>query len=78
MDRVAVFVDAGYVFAQGSILLAGKKLPRGEVVLDHGAAVDALTQFAEKVSGAQLLRIYCVRRDVHWTHSAAPHARPPG
>lgn len=35
MDRVAVFVDAGYVFAQGSVLLSGKKLPRSEVVLDH-------------------------------------------
>ena len=28
MDRVAVFVDAGYLFAQGSALLAGRKLPR--------------------------------------------------
>lgn len=35
MDRVAVFVDAGYVFAQGSVLLAGKKLPRGEIALDR-------------------------------------------
>jgi len=34
MDRVAVFVDAGYLFAQGSVLLAGKKLPRSELVLD--------------------------------------------
>ena len=30
-DRVAVFVDAGYVFAQGSVPLAGRKLPRSEV-----------------------------------------------
>lgn len=26
MDRVAVFIDAGYLFAQGSLLLAGRKL----------------------------------------------------
>jgi hypothetical protein len=25
MDRVAVFVDAGYLFAQGSIALVGQK-----------------------------------------------------
>ena len=29
MDRVAVFVDAGYLFAQGSVALGGQKLPRG-------------------------------------------------
>ena len=28
MNRVPVFVDAGYVFAQGSVLLAGWTLPR--------------------------------------------------
>ena len=33
MDRVAVFVDAGYLFAQGSVALAGQKLPRGRLVL---------------------------------------------
>ena len=31
MDRVAVFVDAGYLFAQGSIELCGTKLARGEI-----------------------------------------------
>jgi hypothetical protein len=34
MNRVADFVDAGYVFAQGSVLLAGRELPRGETSLD--------------------------------------------
>lgn len=58
MNRVAVFVDAGYVFAQGSVLLNGKKLPRSEVVLDHDATVATLKGFAERVSGAALLRIY--------------------
>jgi uncharacterized LabA/DUF88 family protein len=58
MNRVAVFVDAGYVFAQGSVLLAGKKLLRGEIALDHGAAINAFASFAEKVCGFKLLRVY--------------------
>lgn len=58
MDRVAVFVDAGYLFAQGSVLLAGKKLPRSEIVLNHEAAVLALGEFAARVSGVPLLRVY--------------------
>ena len=33
MDRVAVFVDAGYLFAQGAIEMFGKKLKRGEMSL---------------------------------------------
>lgn len=48
MDRVAVFVDAGYVFAQGSALLAGRKLSRGEISLDHDTAIKSLTAFAER------------------------------
>jgi uncharacterized LabA/DUF88 family protein len=58
MDRVAVFVDAGYLFAQGTTLLTGRKLVRGEVTLDHSKVADALQQFAERVSGLKLLRIY--------------------
>ena len=58
MDRVAAFVDAGYLFAQGSILLAGRRLTRGEVQLDHEAVVRMLTAFCESVSSVPLLRIY--------------------
>jgi len=58
MDRVAVFVDAGYLFAQGSALLAGKKLNRGEISLDHEAAIKALAQFATEISNLPLLRVY--------------------
>jgi len=63
MDRVAVFIDAGYLFAQGSILVSGARpgarpLPRSRTRLDEAAAVD----FFEKVAGAcanlPLLRIY--------------------
>lgn len=37
MDRTGVFVDAGYLFAAGSILLSGEKLRRGEVNLTNDA-----------------------------------------
>jgi uncharacterized LabA/DUF88 family protein len=58
VDRVAVFVDAGYLFAQGSVELHGEKLTRGELLLDHEAVVSKLHAFAEQVSGLPLLRIY--------------------
>ena len=58
MDRVAVFVDAGYLFAQGSIEICGTKLTRGEIVLDHNAVTATLRAFAEAASELPLLRIY--------------------
>lgn len=58
MDRVAVFVDAGYLFAQGSAFLAGRKLPRAQVTLFHEVAVKALAEFAIKLSQVPLLRLY--------------------
>ena len=59
MERVAVFVDAGYLFAQGSILLGGGgKLPRGEILLDHAAAAAFFAVRAREISGGSLLRIY--------------------
>ncbi|HWO25853.1 MAG TPA: NYN domain-containing protein [Kofleriaceae bacterium] len=59
MDRVAVFVDAGYLFAQGSILVSGgQKLRRGEVRLDETAALDFLRRLAQAITNLPLLRIY--------------------
>lgn len=58
MDRVAVFVDAGCLFAQGSQELCGRKLERRHLSLDHRALIDALKEFAERTSGLPLLRIY--------------------
>lgn len=58
MDRVAVFVDAGYLFAQGGQLLAGKKLQRSELSLDYEKVIESLSRFAERVSDAKLLRVY--------------------
>lgn len=58
MDRVAVFVDAGYLFAQGSSLLTGQKHPRGDLTLDYEAVAASLREFATRVAGVPLLRIY--------------------
>ncbi len=58
MDRVCVFVDAGYLFAQGSVTLSGQKQPRSSVIFDPERAAEALEAFASTVSGLPLLRIY--------------------
>lgn len=58
MARVAVFVDAGYLFAQGGRLLTGRKVVRGELSLDHTKVAEVLQQFAERVTNEKLLRIY--------------------
>lgn len=51
-------MDAGYVFAAGSILVTGEKLTRGQISIDHDAMVNELTAFAKNVAGLPLLRIY--------------------
>ena len=59
MDRVAVFVDAGYLFAQGSAALTGSKKARTELVLDAPQAVTALRSVAsDKAPECKLLRMY--------------------
>lgn len=58
MDRVAVFIDAGYLFAQGSVVLSGRKLPRGEVLLDPSRTLSAVEAFAESAAGVPMLRTY--------------------
>lgn len=58
MNRVAVFVDAGYLFAQGSYELSGEKQFRSAIELDLHKVVASLRQFAESASKLPLLRIY--------------------
>lgn len=58
MDRVAVFVDAGYLFAQGSVALSGKKATRSGLDFDHNKAISAISELSQKVTGLPLLRIY--------------------
>lgn len=59
MASVAVFVDAGYLFAQGSHSISGSTLPRSQLKLNASEVVAALTKIARiKSDDARLLRIY--------------------
>lgn len=58
MDRTAVFVDAGYLFAAGSRLIANEKLPRGELHLDFDVVLELFGDLATQLTGLPLLRIY--------------------
>lgn len=59
MHRVAVFVDAGYLFAQGSVALTGSKKTRTDLVIDCPAVVAELrTAALACASDCSLLRIY--------------------
>jgi uncharacterized LabA/DUF88 family protein len=59
VKRTAIFVDAGYFYAQGSACLQAGKAKRENVILAHDAFVDFLRQLAHQVQpNASLLRIY--------------------
>jgi len=59
MTCVAVFVDAGYLFAQGATALTGSKKGRQELKLNETAVVSELSSIAVIKSGSsRLLRIY--------------------
>lgn len=56
---MAVFVDAGYLFAASSALLTGSKQPRHEVKLHAEQAIKELIEAAAKAApDVRLLRIY--------------------
>jgi len=58
MDRVAVFVDAGYLYAGGSTAISGTSRRRSELTLDVPGCVQYLIQKAEQLSSMRLLRVY--------------------
>lgn len=58
MQRSAVFVDAGYLFAQGSVLLTGNRQGRELLSLDIPATVAAFKEVAKSSCDLPLLRIY--------------------
>lgn len=59
MNRIAVFVDAGYLFAQGSAAIAGETQSRNCLKLDIEKVLDALRKLAaSRAPDASLLRIY--------------------
>ena len=58
MNRIAVFVDAGYLYASASELLFGTPLRRGELRLANAEFAQYLAHCAETIGGCPLLRIY--------------------
>ncbi|MEE9944080.1 MAG: NYN domain-containing protein [Pseudomonas asiatica] len=59
MDRLGVFVDAGYLFASGSLSITGDEVSRNHLSLNEQAVVAQLIQTAAELSGGvPLLRIY--------------------
>jgi uncharacterized LabA/DUF88 family protein len=71
MGRVAVLVDAGYLFKAGGQLIASRNIGREGVVLDPEAAVDQLGAVAQEITGRELLRVYWY--DAAPRDSSAPH-----
>ena len=57
-NRSAAFVDAGYLFAAGSALLAGSKQPRYQISIKEDAIVRCIKDFSANRTGCDLLRIY--------------------
>lgn len=71
MGRVAVLVDAGYLFKAGGQLIASRNIGREGVVLDPEAAVDQLGAVAQEITGRELLRVYwydAAPRDSSFAH----------
>ncbi|MGC8475964.1 MAG: NYN domain-containing protein [Acetobacteraceae bacterium] len=58
MSCAAVFVDAGYIFAQGSVLLTGTRQRRELLTLELPAVVAALSAAVAEQCRLPLLRIY--------------------
>ena len=57
--RSAIFVDSGYLYAQGSAALAGQRLNRPRVILDVTETIRKLRNVAASKTGHDsLLRIY--------------------
>ncbi|HYP86992.1 MAG TPA: NYN domain-containing protein [Polyangiaceae bacterium] len=58
MDRSAVFVDAGYLFASGAKLVTGSLPPRSQLHLDHERVLELLVEKVREQSPLPLLRVY--------------------
>jgi len=59
LNRYAIFVDAGYLYAQGSVAIAGVKQERRDLVLDIDGCMKALVDYSRSVDGSpSFLRTY--------------------
>jgi uncharacterized LabA/DUF88 family protein len=76
MSSVGVFVDAGYLFAQGSAALTGSQKPRTSLLLNETAVAAELSSLAhEKSGGARLLRIYWYDAARSWHSLGLDHTK---
>src|SRR4051794_20038291 len=57
MDRFAIFVDAGYLLAEGGEQVLGT-IRRPEIAVDHPRLLAGLIALAAERSGLPLLRVY--------------------
>jgi uncharacterized LabA/DUF88 family protein len=59
MQQIAIFVDAGYLHAQGSALLTGQKKLRPQIILDVSLTLQKLQELSQGCAlGSRLLRTY--------------------
>jgi uncharacterized LabA/DUF88 family protein len=59
MDRLGIFVDAGFLFASGSLAITGDEVARIHLSLNEQAVIAQLIQTAAELSGGiPLLRVY--------------------
>lgn len=59
MSRIAVFVDAGYLYAAGAVAINGEELSRNRLDLRRAKTIEKLRAVArDRTPGATLLRIY--------------------
>lgn len=59
MEQITVLIDAGYIYAQGSFLITGKKHQRPEIILRPEPLVEHFRGLAGQIApNARLLRIY--------------------
>ena len=69
MDRCALFVDAGYVLADGAMAVHGTRR-RESVSWDYAGLLELLTSLARERSGLPLLRCYWYEATVEGRRSA--------
>ncbi len=69
MDRCALFVDAGYVLADGAMAVHGTR-QRGSVAWDHAGLVKLLTGLARDRTGLPVLRCYWYEATVEGRRSS--------
>ena len=58
MDRCGIFVDAGYLIAEGAKACVAVNSKRGDVAIDYAQLVERLCKRAVKTSGLPVLRVY--------------------